>query len=425
LAGGPVVGTLPNMGSPTPLPSTAPAGQVAPATPAAPTPLGLLADALERLRDQDLHQLPGADQAECLTQLFAHRNRVDAEITRRVAALDRSGAYAANHSHCHSAASWLRKQVRLAPNAASEQVRVARRLQDLPQAASAFAAGQLAFQHCASLTRVLEEAPAAVVAEAEPDLVAAARLTDPHRFNAITRHLRHTFDPEATAAEADHLHRRRRLHLSQSIDGLFFIDGVLTPECGAALRTALDAIEGPPSRGDERTPSQRQHDALQDLVRRQLDGGKLPVAGGQRPHLTLTADLKTLARLPGSPAADLDWGQPLPAETLRRIACDCQLTPILVSESGDPLSVGRTRRFFTAAQRRALVLRDKGCVLCGRPPAWTEPHHIEHWIEGGETAVSNAALTCRRCHRRLHEGGHQLVRKPDGTWTAVPRERPP
>src|SRR5438270_7565631 len=86
------------------------------------SPLGLLAGGLERLRAEDLHTVSGPDQASCLAELFAFRNRFDAELTRRVAALDRSGAYAANDSHCHSAASWLRKEVRLAPNAACEQV---------------------------------------------------------------------------------------------------------------------------------------------------------------------------------------------------------------------------------------------------------------------------------------------------------------
>ena len=384
---------------------------------------GLLAGGLDQLRLEDPRELPADEQGRRLSDLIAHRNQVDAEITRRVGAFDRSRAFTALDAH--SAASWLRSQARLSPNAASEHVRVARRLDELPEATRAFAAGEVGFGHCASITRVLEDAPAQVVAEAEPQLVSAARRTDPHRLAMLTRHLRHTFAPEACLEEAEHNHQRRRLHLSESADGLYYIDGVLDTEGGATLRTALDAAMGPPPAGDERTPAQRRADALVDLAQRQLDGGELPAVGGQRPHLTLTADVATLARLPGSRAADLDWGQPLPAETLRRIACDCEVTPVLVSESGDPLSVGRTKRLFTPAQRRALVLRDRGCVLCGRPPAWTRGHHLVSWFDGGETSVTNGALLCNRCHRRVHEGGHQLVRRPDGTWTAVRKPRPP
>ncbi|HXM57295.1 MAG TPA: DUF222 domain-containing protein, partial [Candidatus Dormibacteraeota bacterium] len=188
---------------------------------------------------------------------------------------------------------------------------------------------------------------------------------------------------------------------------------------------ALDAVMGPPAREDERTPAQRRADALTDLARRQLDSGELPVVGGQRPHITLTADVATLARLPGSRAADLDWGMPVPAETLRRLACDASVTCVLVSPEGDPLSVGRTRRTFTPGQRKALALRDGGCVLCGRPAAWTACHHLHHWIDGGDTSVTNGALLCHRCHVRVHEGGYRLLRRPDRTWTAVRDPGPP
>ncbi|HXM54671.1 MAG TPA: DUF222 domain-containing protein [Candidatus Dormibacteraeota bacterium] len=385
--------------------------------------VALLTAGLDGLAAEDLRSLSAVEQGRCIRNLLAQRNRMDAEISRRVAVFDRTGAYGVDGMH--SAAAWLGREGHLAPNAASEQIRVARELVALPHVADAFAAGEVGFAHCATITRVLEDAPAEVVAEAEPELVAVARQTDPRQLKRRTRHLRHTFDPESVEAEAEHLHQRRRLHLSESMDGLYFIDGVLDPETGAMLQTALNSLMLPSSPDDRRTAPQRRHDALGDLLRLQLDRGELPVVGGQRPHLILTADIATLARLPGSRAADLAWGQPVPAETLRRVACDCAVTPIMVTEMGDPLSVGRTRRTFTSAQRRALVLRDKGCVLCGRPPQWTQAHHLRHWIEGGETSVRNGALVCHRCHRKLHEGGFQLVRKPDRTWAAIRPSLPP
>jgi len=397
----------------------------APVPSAEASPVDLIAGGLDLLAAEDLRSLASEVRRRRVLDLFTQRNRLDAELTRRIGDLDRSGAYARPDAPTHSAASWLRSQAHLSPNAASEQVRVARQLRELPEATRAYQAGELGFQHCATITRVLEDVPAAVVQEAEPELVKVAQATDPYRLGVHTRHLRHTFAPDAGLAEFERLHERRRLHLSESSEGLWFLDGVLDPECGAGLRTALDALMGPPARDDERKPSQRRHDALWEVVRRQLDGGELPRVGGQRPHLTLTASVATLAKLPGSPAADLDWGQPVPADTLRRIACDCEVTPVLVSESGDPLSVGRTRRTFTPAQRRALAVRDKGCVLCGCAVSRTEAHHLEHWIDGGETSVRNGALACPRCHRKLHEGGFKLIRKADRTWATIRRERPP
>jgi hypothetical protein len=381
-------------------------------------PLGMLAGGLDRLHREDPLDLTSTALGERLGELLQLRNRLDAAITRHVAAFDRTQAYAAYE--CWSSASWLRGRARLSPNAASEQVRVARQLDQLPDTAQAFAAGEVGLQHCQVITRTLEGASDEVARDAEPSMVQLARRTDPFRLAMLTRHLRHTFDPAGSLDDANRAHERRRLHLSESLDGLFFIDGILDAEGGATLRTALDAVMGPPARGDERSPAQRRADALVDLARRQLDGGELPVTGGQKPHLTLTADLATLARLPGSRAADLDWGQPVPSETARRIACDALMTPVLVSEDGQPLSVGRARRLVWGPQRRALVLRDRGCVLCGRPASWCDSHHRRHWIDGGPTDLPNTCLLCRRCHTRVHEGGWRLVQDADGVFLALP-----
>ena len=383
----------------------------------------MAAGALDLLDREDPAELSSVALGEQIEELFTIQNRFAAAITRRVAVFDRTRGCAAFEAH--STAAWLRQRVRLAPNAASEQVRVARQLDRHPEAGRAFAAGEVGFAHTQVITRVLEDAPAQVARESEPDLVEAARCTDPHRLGMATRHLRHSFAPEAALDEALRGHERRRLHISESMDGVYYLDGVLDTEGGALLRTALDSVIGPPAKDDDRTPAQRRADALTDLARRQLDGGELPVVGGQRPHITLTADVTTLAKLPGSRAADLDWGQPVPSETLRRLACDASVTCVLVSPEGDPLSVGRTRRTFTPAQRKALALRDRGCVLCGRPVAWTAAHHVRHWIDGGDTSVANGALLCHRCHVRVHEGGYRLVRRPDRTWTAIRDHLPP
>ena len=386
-------------------------------------PLDLLTDGLDRLAGEEPLDLPAAALAERLLDLFTTANRLSAEITRHVGVFDRTHAHEACGSR--SATSWLRHQARLAPNAASEQVRVARQLTRLPASERAFASGEVSFTHVAVVTRTLEDAPDEIAGDAEPSLLQVARRTDPFRLAMATRHLRHVFAPQACLDEANRSHERRRLHLSQSLDGLSFLDGVLDSEGGATVRAALDAVMGPPARDDERTPAQRRADALVDLARRQLDSGELPRTGGQRPHLTVTADVRTLAGLAGSRAADLEWGMPVPAQTLERLACDASVTPVLVSEAGEPLSVGRTRRTFSGSQRRALVLRDRGCVLCGRPAVWCDSHHVLGWAEKGQTSVTNGCLLCRRCHRKVHEGGYTLVRGPDGAWVTVRRSLPP
>jgi hypothetical protein len=90
-----------------------------------------------------------------------------------------------------------------------------------------------------------------------------------------------------------------------------------------------------------------------------------------------------------------------------RVACDAQLTALLLDEHGIVVDLGRTRRLFSAQQRRVLAARDGGCRWpgCDRPPAHTDAHHVVSWLDGGPTDLTNALLLCRHHHRAVHEGG--------------------
>jgi hypothetical protein len=57
------------------------------------------------------------------------------------------------------------------------------------------------------------------------------------------------------------------LALSCGLDGVFYLNGRLDAEGGATLQTALNAVSGPPSADDKRTPKQRRADAAVELAR--------------------------------------------------------------------------------------------------------------------------------------------------------------
>src|SRR5207237_522055 len=175
-------------------------------SPLAVSPLQMAADALDLLDREDPAGMPSVALGEEIEGLFTILNRTAAAITRRVAVFDRGKGCAAFEAHTTTA--WLKQRVRLAPNAAAEQVRVARQLDRHPEAGRAFAAGEVGFAHAQVITRVLEDAPAQVARESEPDLVEAARCTDPHRLGMATRHLRHSFAPEAALDAARRSHER-------------------------------------------------------------------------------------------------------------------------------------------------------------------------------------------------------------------------
>ncbi len=180
---------------------------------------------------------------------------------------------------------------------------------------------------------------------------------------------------------------------------------------GPGRAGSCEAQPGPGIR-DLRDLGQRRHDALIDICRLALATDTLPDNGGERPHLTVTADYDVLRGEIG--AGTLDSGESVSPDTVRRMACDAQIIPAVLGTHGELLDLGRSRRLFTGPLRRAIVLRDQGCAFpgCDRPPRWCDGHHVISWLTGGPTNLANAVLLCRRHHRIIHQ-----TDKVDVGWT--------
>ena len=134
---------------------------------------------------------------------------------------------------------------------------------------------------------------------------------------------------------------------------------------------------------------------------------------GPKAHLTITIDFHALRAATADAIGDTVFGGGLSAAAVRRIACDSQVLPVVLGSKSQPLDVGTTKRLITAPMRLALNARDRGCVVCGAPPIQCEAHHLIHWIDGGDTSVSNLVLLCKRHHIDLH-AGHWHIRIADG-----------
>jgi hypothetical protein len=63
-----------------------------------------------------------------------------------------------------------------------------------------------------------------------------------------------------------------------------------------------------------------------------------------------------------------------------------------------------------------VIARDRRCRFpgCGRPHTWCDAHHVTHWADGGDTALGNLVLLCRRHHRLVHEPGGFRMTMQDG-----------
>ena len=128
-------------------------------------------------------------------------------------------------------AQWVSWRCGIAPVAAREHVRVARRLAELPLIREAFAAGRLSFSKVRALTRVGE-----VVEEAE--LLSLARHATAAQLERLVRGYRRVEAVERAAAGGS---PERWLDWSYDDDGSLLLRARLAPEEGAVVLAALDA----------------------------------------------------------------------------------------------------------------------------------------------------------------------------------------
>jgi len=349
-------------------------------------------------------------------EIIDRTEAVGAEATRR---FEKAGGYKSDGFL--GMVPWLRVNGKLSGAAAAERVDTARQLKELPRTEEALARGEIGYQHAVAMARTAEHVGAAQVRKAEATLLKAAESMDPGQFITVAKNFEHQVDAEAALADANRAHQRRYLQIGEVTHGLVRLEGQLVPEAAAMLRTRLESFMKP-AKGDQRTAGQRAHDALVEVCRNAGGTGRPESAGGgSRPSLIIRASLDTLAGLDGAPAGELEWGGTIPAETVRRMACDSAITRITgLGELEQEIT--HAARTIPPSTRRALVARDQHCVFpgCDRPPPWCDGHHLVFWGDGGPTKLENLGLVCGSHHRKVHEEGWKLQRGKDGRWIATP-----
>lgn len=213
--------------------------------------------------------------------------------------------------------------------------------------------------------------------------------------------------------------QRRAFDMTTKPNGMVAGKFLMTGSAGLALRTAVESLMPPPEAGDERTASQRRHDAVEDLAYSFLENTNVRVTGGEKPHINVHCDIDALKGEPGG-LHETTAGQVLPVETIRQLACDSSVNRIVFGAQSEILDVGRKTRVVPSALRRAAVARDRHCRTngCRRPAAWCDLHHIVHWADGGETNLDNLVLLCRYHHTLQHR--RDSVEKEDFQLWAHP-----
>ena len=91
----------------------------------------------------------------------------------------------------------------------------------------------------------------------------------------------------------------------------------------------------------------------------------------------------------------LDSGALVDPPTVRRLACDAEIVPIVLGSKSEPLDVGAAT-LVTDAMRRALNLRDGGCAFPAAHAArGVATPTTSDWVDGGPTCLDNLVLLCR------------------------------
>jgi hypothetical protein len=394
-----------------------------------------LASAVDELLALDVDAMPGPALLEQVVELRKQLNRGEAAYLRLLERADRSGAALAESG---STQAWLREQTHISPSAAHRDVGLARDLADaLPATKAALTDGTISPTHAHAISQLRPMVADETISRIEPHVLDIAVRVNPTQLHRIIRQLKVRYvDPEHTRKTDQDDYTNRRLDTTAGMYGAGLGQWELHPAGHETVMTAIHAASRP-NAADDRTPTQRRADALVTIAEIALRSGELPITGGVAPHVSVIVTAETLRAEPDAPAANYQFGAVSGPDWARRFACDGEISRVVIGPAGEILDSGRATRTFTAAQRRAIIVRDEGTCIwtgCDAPAAWCEVHHGVHWADGGPTSVDNGMLLCGRHHDRVHLFGHAVIKGPgpyridptpgtDPNWQ--PKNRPP
>jgi hypothetical protein len=342
---------------------------------------------------------------EGLMELIPAAGQLDLAMCLLAERVDRTAEFAADNAV--SMAAWTRGRAHSSHRWASERLNAGRALVDiLPATLAAGLRGELTLEHITVIRLAVDGLDESLTATLDRALAAAAATLSPKDLRDMAAALLEEYAPDKQDADRERKTTTgQKAHLSDTPDG-GRLDADLDAEGTAILRAALDKFMPKPEPGV--LLSQRRAIALVEMARQSLDFGNGHEGAANKPHLVVQLSFEQLRDQLG--VGYLPDSGTLPASTLRKLACDAKIIPMVLGADGMPMDVGRTTRVIPPAMRTALNYRDQGCAEpdCDRPPSWTDAHHVVSWLDGGITALINLVLLCRRHHTMVHQGKLQI-----------------
>ena len=327
------------------------------------------------------------------------------------------------------AAAWLGHHARLDRAETRRRLRLAEGLdRRWSVAAQALREGSANLEQVQVIASALDALPdeldADVHRRAEAHLVAEAVTYGPRALKVLGRKVL-----EVVAPEVGEDHERRKLEREEATasrrtsltsrrngDGTTDLRIRVADVIADRLQTYLEAFTSPRhADAEDRRPYDRRLGAAFGAFLEAFDPARLPLHGGDATTVFVTIDLATLRDQLGTAVVG---DTPISAGQARRLACTAKLVPLVLGGASEVLDLGRGRRLFSPAQRKALAIRDTSCRAdgCDIPAAWCEAHHAgAPWVDGGRTDLADGVLLCSFHHHRAHDRRYDSRRLPDGT----------
>ncbi len=387
------------------------------------------------LGDQPVEQVPTEQLEHQMLGLAGHLAAATCAFLTMVGEYDARRAW--ESWEALSCAHWLSWQCGVGVVAAREQVRVARRLRELPAIHQAFAAGTISYCKVRAITRVAS-------ADNQEDLLSLARYSTGSQLEKACSALRRA--GAARPADEDSSFRCRSLSwMTDDHTGDLIVRARIPAGVDAeAFMEQVDKATAGPTFDEagmvEESLGCRRLDALLDLlsaagsvdsslaaqpqivVRPAGDTAMVGVSGDTGAGTVDAGSVDSGTVDAGAVDARTRDGHPVSGSELEQRSCDARVTtrptrptrPDRSDRSGACNAQNekdRSKRFPSAALRREIFERDGGCCRfpgCDRRYR-LHVHHIVHWEHGGPTAESNLLLLCGRHHRAIHRDSWTLT----------------
>jgi hypothetical protein len=294
-----------------------------------------------------------------------------------------------------------------------------------PEMASVLATGDTTAAHVDALGRGLKIAGAereAFMAHL-PELVEASTTMTASEFSHLVTETAKSVVTDDGLSTFERQKRETFFKMRNEADGCLSVSGKFDPISASILKSKIGRlVESMFHSGDKEVPVEvmpwiepndhRQAQALIALV----NGASESVSDvPARAEIVVHVDLETLQHgLHAGGTCRTALGADLPVETVRRLACEAEILPVVLDGRSVPIDVGRSKRLATIHQRRALEAIHPTCAIpdCEVIFDHCNVHHIDYWENGGATDLNNMVPLCSRHHHAAHEGGWKLELNP-------------